>query len=242
MTGGAARRARSAGDRRIGMTVADPVRKNVALEDVMDICPDKPVYDFFKRLFDIVASALMIVLLSPLLLIVAIAVRSDGGPAIYSQIRVGKNGKLFRIYKFRSMCVHADSPEMLAKVAALNEMDGPAFKIREDPRITRVGRFIRRTSIDELPQLFNIFMGDMTFVGPRPPLESEVAQYTDRQRQRLLVKGGLTCYWQIGGRNEIGFDEWMELDLKYIRERSLWTDLKILFLTVPAVFSGRGAT
>ncbi len=207
----------------------------------MDICPKKPVYEFCKRLFDITASGLAIIVLSPLLLVLAVAVRSDGGPAIYSQIRLGRGGKPFRIYKFRSMCVNADSPDMLARLAALNEMDGPAFKIKNDPRITRVGRFIRRTSLDELPQLFNIFKGDMTFVGPRPPLESEAAQYTDYQRQRLLVKQGLTCYWQCSGRNEISFAEWVEMDLRYIRERSLWTDLKILFMTVPAVFSGRGA-
>ncbi len=207
----------------------------------MEPCKEKPVYDFFKRVFDVILSGLAIVVLSPLMLGLAIAVRSDGGPAIYSQKRVGKNGKHFRIYKFRSMCVNADSPEMLAKLAAMNEMDGPAFKIKNDPRITKVGRFIRRTSLDELPQLFNIFKGDMTIVGPRPPLESEVRQYTDYQLQRLQVKQGLTCYWQCSGRNNINFDEWVELDLKYIRERSLWTDIKILFRTIPAVLSGDGA-
>ena len=207
----------------------------------MEACQEKPVYDFIKRVFDILLSGLAIILLSPLLLGLAIAVRSDGGPAIYSQRRVGKNGKRFRIYKFRSMCVNADSPEMLAKLAAMNEMDGPAFKIKNDPRITKVGRFIRRTSMDELPQLFNIFVGDMTIVGPRPPLESEVRQYTKYQMQRLQVKQGLTCYWQCSGRNNINFDEWVELDLKYIRERSLWTDIKILFRTIPAVLSGDGA-
>ena len=207
----------------------------------MEACQEKPVYDFIKRVFDILLSGLAIILLSPLLLGLAIAVRSDGGPAIYSQRRVGKNGKRFRIYKFRSMCVNADSPEMLAKLAAMNEMDGPAFKIKNDPRITKVGRFIRRTSMDELPQLFNIFVGDMTIVGPRPPLESEVRQYTEYQMQRLQVKQGLTCYWQCSGRNNINFDEWVELDLKYIRERNLWTDIKILFRTIPAVLSGDGA-
>ncbi|MBQ4611981.1 MAG: sugar transferase [Clostridia bacterium] len=201
----------------------------------------KPFYEFCKRVMDILCSGLAIVVLSPLMLVVALLVRSDGGPAFFKQVRVGKDGKLFRIYKFRSMCVDADSPEMLAKLAALNEMDGPAFKIKNDPRITKVGRFIRRTSIDELPQLFNIFRGDMTIVGPRPPLEREVAQYTDYQRQRLLVKQGLTCYWQCSGRNNISFEEWVELDLKYIRERSLWTDIKIIFKTIPAVLSGDGA-
>lgn len=201
----------------------------------------KPFYEFCKRVMDILCSGLAIVVLSPLMLVVALLVRSDGGPAFFKQVRVGKDGKLFRIYKFRSMCVNADAPEMLAKLAALNEMDGPAFKIKNDPRITKVGRFIRRTSIDELPQLFNIFLGDMTIVGPRPPLEREVAQYTEYQRQRLLVKQGLTCYWQCSGRNNISFEEWVELDLKYIRERSLWTDIKIIFMTIPAVLSGDGA-
>ncbi len=207
----------------------------------MDSFKEKPVYDFFKRVCDVVLSGMAIVLLSPVLLILAIAVRSDGGPAIYSQIRVGKNEKRFRIYKFRSMCMNADSPEMLAKLAALNEMDGPAFKIKDDPRITKVGHFIRRTSLDELPQLFNIFLGDMSIVGPRPPLESEVRQYTEYQKQRLLVKQGLTCYWQCSGRNNISFEEWMEMDVRYIRERSLWTDLKIILKTVPAVLTGDGA-
>ncbi len=201
----------------------------------------KPIYEFFKRAMDIVCSGLALLVLSPVFLIIAIAVRSDGGPAFYSQERIGKDGKLFRIYKFRSMCINADSPEMLAKLAAFNEMDGPAFKIKNDPRITKVGRFIRRTSLDELPQLINIFIGDMAIVGPRPPLVSEVAQYTDYQRQRLLVKQGLTCYWQCSGRNNINFEEWVELDLKYIRERSLWTDIKIIFMTIPAVLSGDGA-
>lgn len=190
---------------------------------------------------DIVCSGLALLVLSPLLLVIALWVRSDGGPAFYSQERVGKNGKLFRIYKFRSMCVNADSPEMLEKLAKLNEMDGPAFKIKNDPRITKVGGFIRRTSIDELPQLINILVGDMSIVGPRPPLPKEVAQYTDYQRQRLLVKPGLTCYWQCSGRNNINFKRWVELDLQYIRERSLWTDIKIIFKTIPAVFSGDGA-
>ncbi len=207
----------------------------------MDDFKEKPLYDAIKRLFDILISGIALILLSPLLLVLVIMVRSDGGPAIYYQNRVGKNGKTFRIFKFRSMCVNADSPEMLAKLQAMNEMDGPAFKIKEDPRITKVGRFIRRTSMDELPQLVNILLGDMSIVGPRPPLVSEVKQYTEYQKQRLLVKQGLTCYWQCSGRNNISFDEWVELDLKYICERSLWTDLKIILKTVPAVLSGNGA-
>lgn len=201
----------------------------------------KPIYDFIKRVLDVVFSGLALLVLSPLLFVIAVAVRSDGGAAIFFQERVGKDGKIFRLYKFRSMCVNADSPELLAQVEKFNEMDGPVFKIKNDPRITKVGRFIRRTSIDELPQLINVFLGDMSFVGPRPPLESEVAQYNDYQRQRLLVKQGLTCYWQCSGRNNISFDEWVELDLKYIRERSLWTDFKIILKTIPAVLTCNGA-
>ena len=207
----------------------------------MDAFREKPLYDAVKRVCDLVLSGIAILVLLPVFLILAIAVHSDGGPVFYTQTRVGKNGKLFRIFKFRSMCVNADAPEMLEALRQQNEMDGPAFKIKNDPRITRVGRFIRRTSLDELPQLFNIFLGSMTIVGPRPPLESEVAQYTDYQRQRLLVKQGLTCYWQCSGRNNVKFDEWVEMDLRYIRERSLLTDLKIILKTVPAVLSGEGA-
>lgn len=214
-----------------------PERKERCMENFKN----KPFYDAVKRVLDIIVSGIAVILFSPLLLTLFLLVRSDGGPAIYSQMRVGKDGKRFRIYKFRSMCVNADSPEMLAKLAAMNEMDGPAFKIRQDPRITKVGQFIRRTSMDELPQLFNILKGDMTIVGPRPPLESEVRQYTDYQKQRLAVKQGLTCYWQCSGRNNLSFEEWVELDLKYIRERSLWTDIKIILKTVPAVLSGDGA-
>lgn len=201
--------------------------------------PHKPFYDAVKRIFDLVFSAVCIIILSPVLLAVTIAVSIDGGAPIYSQIRVGKDGKQFRIYKFRSMCKDAD--KMLEQLKAQNEMDGPAFKMKNDPRITPVGRFIRRTSLDELPQLFNVFIGNMTVVGPRPPLPKEVDRYNDYQRQRLLVKQGLTCYWQCSGRSNIGFDEWVELDLKYIRERGLLTDLKILFMTVPAVIRGDGA-
>lgn len=201
----------------------------------------KPVYDFVKRVFDIVCSAIMLIILIPLFLVLILLIRRDGGPAFYTQIRVGQNGKHFRLYKFRSMCVNADSPEMLAKLQQFNEMDGPAFKMKDDPRITPIGRFIRRTSMDELPQLWNILIGDMTFVGPRPALRGEVAQYAPEHHERLLVKQGLTCYWQCSGRNNIGFEEWMRLDIRYVRERSLWTDFKILLKTVPAVLTGNGA-
>ena len=207
----------------------------------MDSLTKKPIYDAIKRVFDIVCSALALLILSPLFLVLMLLIRRDGGPAFYTQVRVGQNGKLFRIYKFRSMCVNADAPEMLEKLREFNEMDGPAFKMKNDPRITPIGRFIRRTSLDELPQLWNILRGDMTFVGPRPALEQEVAQYKPEHHERLLVKQGLTCYWQCSGRNNIGFEEWMQMDIRYVRERSLWTDFKILLKTVPAVLTGNGA-
>ncbi len=202
---------------------------------------EKKGYDFFKRIFDIVASLIMLIILSPLMLIICILVMLDGGPAIYTQMRVGKNEKQFKMYKFRSMCVGADSKENLKKLEKLNEMDGPAFKMKNDPRITKVGRILRKTSLDELPQLVNILIGNMTFVGPRPPLVTEVERYEPYQKNRLLVKQGLTCYWQCSGRNEIMFDEWVRMDLQYIMERSLWTDFKILLSTIPAVLSGKGA-
>ncbi len=197
-------------------------------------------YAFFKRIFDIVLSVLALIVLSPVFLVTAIAIKRDSkGPAFYSQLRAGKDGKPFKMYKFRSMCVDAD--EMLKDLQHLNEKDGPVFKISKDPRVTKVGRVIRSKSIDELPQLINILKGNMSIVGPRPPLMNEVEQYTPYQMHRLDVKPGLTCYWQIGGRSDLGFNEWVKLDLKYIRERSLWTDFKMVIKTVPAVLFGRGA-
>lgn len=201
----------------------------------------RPVYSFFRRFQDIFFSLLAIIVLSPLLLVTALAVVIDdpkGGP-IFSQIRVGKNGKLFKVYKFRSMCVDAEAK--LKDLLSKNEMEGPAFKIKDDPRITKVGKFIRKCSIDELPQLFNILKGDMSIVGPRPPLPREVEMYTDYQKQRLLITPGLTCYWQTQPhRNDIAFEEWVEMDLKYIRERSFFVDWKIILMTVKAVVGRNG--
>lgn len=198
------------------------------------------IYEGIKRIFDVILSAFAIVALSFLLVIVSIAIKLDSkGPVIYAQKRVGKKGKSFTIYKLRSMCEDAD--QLRENLQDQNECDGPVFKIVRDPRVTRVGKFLRKTSLDELPQLFNIVKGDMSIVGPRPPLLSEVEQYTPYQKHRLDVKPGLTCYWQISGRSNIGFDKWVELDLKYIEERSLWTDLKIILKTVPAVLLERGA-
>ena len=197
-------------------------------------------YDVAKRFFDIVLSLCGLVILSPLFLITAVAIRLDSkGPAFYSQKRIGKNGKPFKMYKFRSMCV--DAEQQLERLAALNERDGPTFKITHDPQVTRVGRFIRKTCIDELPQLINILRGEMSLVGPRPPLPNEVAVYTPYQMRRLGVTPGLTCFWQATKGEDTTFEEWVEMDLKYIRERSLKTDIKILFLTVRVVLLGKGS-
>lgn len=197
-------------------------------------------YFWVKHFFDVLLSATALIVLFPLMLLTAICIKAeDGGPVFYSQLRAGKGGKLFRFYKFRSMYVDAD--QKLDELRSRNESDGPTFKINDDPRITKVGKLIRKSSIDELPQLFNIIRGHMSIVGPRPPLPHEVEKYTPEQRHRLDVKPGLTCYWQCSGRSDLSFDKWMELDMKYIRERSLWTDFKIILMTVPAVLTGRGA-
>ena len=201
----------------------------------------KPVYEFCKRVFDLVMSIFALIVLSPVFLIVAIAIKAeDGGKVFYSQTRLTKGGKEFEMFKFRSMCPDAD--KKLEELMALNEMEGPAFKIENDPRITKIGRFIRKTSIDELPQLVNIIMGDMSIIGPRPPLPREVAQYTPYQMHRLDVKTGLACYHECQGRSEDkNFDNWVESDLKYIRERSFLTDLKVIFMTIRVVLTGEGA-
>ena len=190
---------------------------------------------------DITLSSVALLVLSPFMLVIALIIYLDdpAGSPIFVQQRVGKDGKLFFFYKFRSMVVNAEA--QLAALQSLNEMDGPVFKIKNDPRVTRIGRFIRRTSIDELPQLFNILKGDMSLVGPRPPLPNEVKQYGPYERRRLLVKPGLTCYWQVRGRNEIMFREWMELDMKYVYDHSLLVDLQLIFLTARAVVTGKGA-
>lgn len=200
----------------------------------------KPFYSFVKRAFDIFGSVLFLVIFFWIYIAVAIAIKlDDHGPVFYVSERIGKNGKPFRFYKFRSMKVDAD--QYLDEIKHMNEMKGDLFKIKDDPRITRIGRFIRRTSLDELPQMFNVLKGDMSFVGPRPPLPNEVANYTDEAFIKLSVIGGLTCYWQISGRSTIDFDGMVALDKKYVEERSFWTDIKILFGTIPAVIKGEGA-
>lgn len=199
-------------------------------------------YRFFKRAFDIAFSMAVLVTLSWLFALVAIAIKLDdpSGPVLFVQDRVGLNGTLFRMYKFRSMCV--DAEERLKDLQELNERDGPAFKMKDDPRVTRVGRFIRRTNIDELPQFANVLMGEMSVVGPRPPLPSEVARYSSYQRLRLLVKPGITCYWQIDSRrDDLTFDEWVERDIRYMKECSLLTDLAIVLNTITVVLRGQGS-
>jgi exopolysaccharide biosynthesis polyprenyl glycosylphosphotransferase len=201
----------------------------------------KPVQVFLKRFIDIAASSLALVVLSPLLLGTALVVRmTSRGPVLFRQERVGLHGRAFHMLKFRSMVQNAE--ELKARLATKNEQQGPVFKMRLDPRITRVGRFIRKYSIDELPQLINVLRGDMSIVGPRPPIASEVAKYEAWQRRRLSVRPGLTCVWQVSGRNSIGFEEWMLLDMRYIDHWSLAQDFQLILKTVPVVLTGRGAS
>lgn len=200
----------------------------------------RAVYKLIKRLMDVLLSAAALLVLSPVFLITAVVIKcEDRGPVFFVQQRAGKDMKPFSIYKFRSMYVNAD--EKMAEMMKHNEQTGHAFKIKDDPRITRVGKVIRRFSIDELPQLINIIKGDMSIVGPRPILTFQMEACSPYERQRLVVKPGLTCYWQIGGRADVTWEEWVELDLDYIEDMGLWTDLKMILRTVPVVFSGDGA-
>jgi exopolysaccharide biosynthesis polyprenyl glycosylphosphotransferase len=195
---------------------------------------------FIRRCVDVALSLALLVLLSPLLLVIAILIKATSpGPVLFRQLRCGLHGRPFTFLKFRSMRIDAET--LKPQLAPFNEMDGPAFKMTNDPRVTSVGRFLRRTSLDELPQLWNILRGDMSFVGPRPAVREEVRQYEPWQRRRLSMKPGLTCLWQVSGRNELTFDEWMRLDLEYIDNWSLWLDLKIAIMTIPAVVRGKGA-
>ncbi len=205
------------------------------------VCESNDKYDRVKRVLDVVVSlGLLVVLFVPMAIVaLIIVIDSPGASPIFVQERVGKDGKMFKLYKFRSMI--ADAESQLESLLPQNEMQGPAFKIKNDPRITRFGRIIRKSCVDELPQLVNILKGEMSFVGPRPPLPREVEQYTDYQMQRLCVIPGLTCYWQIKtNRNDCSFDEWLELDLKYIRQRNLKTDIIIFFKTFKAVLGMEG--
>lgn len=216
------------------------VSENIAV-NYEQIAAGKSIgYRFCKRFLDILLSLMALVVLLIPMMIVALAIFiEDGGPVIFCQERSGWKGQTFRMYKFRSMCKNA--PEMHAQLLEDNELDGPAFKMKDDPRVTKVGKFIRKTSIDELPQLLNIIKGEMSIVGPRPLPTYETEQCNEYQKQRLLVKPGLTCYWQCGGRNNVDFDEWIEMDLQYIREASFGIDCKIIIMTIKSVLSGLGA-
>ena len=201
---------------------------------------EKPVYSFVKRAFDFGASLVGLVCLSPVLLVTAAAIKLESeGPIIFSQDRVGLNGKKFKMYKLRSMVSNAE--ELKEKLLEQNEMSGPMFKMKDDPRITKVGKFIRKTSIDELPQLINVLKGDMSLVGPRPSLPKEVEQFEPWMYERIQVKPGLTCYWQVSGRNNIDFEDWMKLDIKYVRERNLFLDMKLVIKTFFVLFGDKNA-
>lgn len=194
-----------------------------------------------KRLIDAALSLAVLAILFPVMLVVAALIKlTSPGPVFFVQKRVGMNQRQFKLYKFRSMVANAE--ERKSDLLHLNERDGPAFKIENDPRITRIGRFIRKTSIDELPQLFNVLSGEMSLVGPRPPLPEEVKKYEWLFRKRLSVKPGVTCIWQISGRNNVSFDRWMEMDHEYVENWSVWLDLRILIRTIPAVVFSRGAS
>ncbi|AZV59000.1 exopolysaccharide biosynthesis polyprenyl glycosylphosphotransferase [Clostridium sp. AWRP] len=198
-------------------------------------------YHFLKRIMDIIFSFVGIIAFFPIMFVVAVAIKLDSkGPIIFSQARVGKNGKIFKMYKLRSM-TH-DAEQLLDNLQHKNEMTGPMFKIKKDPRITKVGRFIRKTSLDELPQLFNVIKGEMSLVGPRPNLPKEVAKFTSQQKVKLLAKPGLTCYWQVMGRSNVDFEEWIRLDLKYIKDRSTLLDIKLIFKTLGVFFGDKNAS
>jgi exopolysaccharide biosynthesis polyprenyl glycosylphosphotransferase len=194
-----------------------------------------------KRLMDFAISLVALIVLSPLFLMVALLIKlTSAGPVLFSQERVGMNKRRFKMYKFRSMVVDAEARK--GELQAQNEMTGPVFKIKKDPRITKIGAIIRKVSIDELPQLFNVLKGEMSLVGPRPPLWSEVDLYDWTDRRRLSIKPGITCLWQVSGRNNLTFEEWMKLDQEYIDNWSVWLDVKILLRTIPVVLFGYGAS
>ncbi len=198
-------------------------------------------YDFFKRTIDIVGSFSGLIITMPIMLWVTYKISREepGAPVIFKQTRVGRNGKLFTMYKFRSMCIDAENKldELLTK----NEVDGAMFKMKEDPRVTKIGKLIRKTSLDELPQLLNVLKGNMSLVGPRPPLEREVREYTPHDKQRLMVKPGCSGLWQISGRNDVGFDEMVNFDIEYIKNRSTINDLKIIWKTAKIMIKPNGA-
>ena len=232
---------------RVQLEFLPPAYSRIYLENFRDVqllslssAPDSELRLFFKRVFDVVLSFASLVVLSPLMAAIAAMIRiTSPGPVFFQQTRCGLGGRRFTVYKFRSMINNAE--QMRAELHQLNELDGPVFKISDDPRITPVGRWLRRFSLDELPQLWNVFRGDMSFVGPRPAVPEEVEQYEDWQRRRLRMRPGLTCIWVLEGRSHVDFNRWMQLDLKYIDNWSLWLDAKIFLRTIPIVLSGRGA-
>ena len=232
---------------RLQLEFLPPAYSRIYLENFRDVqllslssAPDSEQRLFFKRVFDVVLSFAALVVLSPFLLAIAAMIKiTSPGPVLFRQTRCGLGGRRFTLYKFRSMINNAE--QMRAELHQLNEADGPVFKITDDPRITPVGRWLRRFSLDELPQLWNVFRGDMSFVGPRPAVPEEVEQYEDWQRRRLRMRPGLTCTWVLEGRSHVDFKRWMQLDLKYIDNWSLWLDAKIFLRTIPIVLSGRGA-
>ncbi len=226
--------------KREGEERIERLKEEIGSEPIVGI-ENRVAFRFAKRAFDIVFSAAVLVCFSWLFALIAILIKIDDpkGPVFFKQTRVGKNGKTFQMLKFRSMCVDAEAK--LAELKELNEKTGPVFKIADDPRITRVGKWLRKISLDELPQFVNVFRSDMSVVGPRPALPNEVATYNDYQRQRLLVKPGMTCYWQTRrNRDSITFDEWVDLDLLYIKKCSAWSDLKLIIQTVGVVLTAQG--
>lgn len=217
------------------------IEEKILYEDSYKKVDNSRFYLFLKRFMDIFASILGLILLSPILIVVSVLIKLDSkGPVFFSQKRVGLHGKTFNMYKFRSMVVNAE--EIKDKLKEQNEMSGPMFKMKNDPRITKIGKFIRKTSIDELPQLLNVLKGEMSLVGPRPSLPKEVKEFEPWMLERLEVKPGITCYWQVMGRNSIGFREWMELDVKYVHERCLSLDLKLIFKTFFVLFGDENAS
>ena len=225
------------------MPYIDQDKVDARTRDKLDAIIEKSYRTFWlrKRLFDIFFASLILLFFLPLMAVIAIVIVIDdpsAGP-FYKQIRVGRHGEEFYMYKFRTMRANAD--QMIEQLAKQNEMDGPVFKIKDDPRITRVGKYLRKLSLDELMQFFNVFKGDMTLVGPRPPLPREVQHYTDYQRLRLLVTPGLTCTWQISkNRNDIPFEQWVEMDIEYIQTRTYLNDLKIMLKTPIVMLTATG--
>ncbi|HEX6204021.1 MAG TPA: sugar transferase [Thermoanaerobaculia bacterium] len=233
---------------RFAMNLFPSTRARVQLEDLdgmplltFSTTPTSHLQLMGKRLLDVALSGLLLALGLPLVVLISAAIKvTSGGSVLFRQTRCGLNGRVFTLYKFRTMV--QDAEERRRDIEHLNEMRGPAFKLRRDPRVTPVGRLLRKFSLDELPQLWNVLRGDMSLVGPRPPIPEEVARYERWQRRRLSMKPGLTCLWQISGRNDVDFDRWMQLDLEYIDSWSPMLDLKILVKTIPVVLSGRGAS